>query len=215
MRRYVITLIALCVVGMVAGTVALLVGCESKSAKQDWIKTDVPMDFVYAGNRYMYAGYAGKHAGIVASQDTDASTPSNVMYIGSTSYWSGEYDVYMIQGLDENEAIALKMGRIGGYTYLKYERLYGQEEPADFVYEGSNYVETGETIAIQRVTESVAVGEPESVSYLCSVVYQGTTYDVYSIHIQGEDRSHEIAVRIAKAGKTVGFYYYYFTYERQ
>jgi hypothetical protein len=215
MRRHVITLIALCVLGMVAGSVALLVGCQSKSATQDWIKTGVPEDVVYAGNRYMYAGYAGKHAGIVASQDTDASPPSNVMYIGSTSYEFGEYDVYLIQCLDENEAIALKMGRVGGYTYLKYERLYGQEEPADFVYEGSNYGETGEIIAIQSASESVAVGEPESVSYLSSVVYQGTTYDVYSIHIQGEDRSHAIAVKIAKAGKTVGFYCYYFTYERQ
>jgi hypothetical protein len=215
MRRHVITLIALCVLGMVAGSAALVVGCQTKSGMQDWIKTDIPAYFVYAGNRYMCADYASKHAGIVASQDMDASTPSNVMYIGSTSYYSGEYDVYMIQGLDQNEAIALKMARVGGYTYLKYERLYGQEEPADLVYEGSNYGETGEIIAIQRSTESVAVGEPESVSYLSSVVYQGTTYDVYSIHIQGEDRSQEIALKIAKAGKTVGFYYYYFTYERQ
>lgn len=215
MRRQVIVLIALCVLGMVAGSVALLVGCQSKSAMQDWIRTAVPVDFVYAGNRYMHAGYGGKHAGIVATQDMGASTPSNVMYIGSTSNWSGERDVYMIQGLDKNEAIALKMGRVGGYTYLKYERLYGQEEPADFVYEGTDYRGTGEIIAIQRATESVAVGEPESVSYLSSVVYQGTTYDVYSIHIQGEDRSQAITVRIAKAGKTVGFYYYYFTYERR
>jgi hypothetical protein len=209
MRRYAITLIALCVLGMVAGSVALLVGCQSKSAKQDWIKTCIPVDFVYAGNRYIGTGVK------VASQNIDASTPSNVLYIGSTSYQIGEYDVYLIQGFDENEAIALKMGRIGGYTYLEYERVYGQEEPTDFVYEGSTYAETGEIITIQRATESVAVGEPESVSYLSSVVYQGTTYDVYSIHIQGEDRSHAIAVKIAKAGKTVGFYYYYFTYERQ
>ena len=209
MRRYAITLIALCLLGMVAGSVALLVGCESKSAKQDWIKTGIPEDFVYAGNHYIGTGVR------VASQDIDASTPSNVLYIGSTSYQIGESDVYLIQGFDENEAIALKMARVGGYTYLKYERLYGQEEPADFVYEGSTYAETGEIIAIQRATESVAVGEPESVSHLSSVVYQGTTYDVYSIHIQGEDRSQAIAVKIAKAGKTVGFNYYYFTYERQ
>jgi hypothetical protein len=117
----------------------------------------------------------------------------------------------VIEGLDENEAIALKMGRAGGYTYLKYERIYGQEEPADFVYEGSNYAETGEIINI----EQASVGIPEDLSYLASVIYQGTTYDVYSIHIQGEDDSQAIALRIAKAGKTVGFYNYYFKYERQ
>ena len=209
MRRHEITLIALCVLGMVAGSVALLVGCQSKSAKQDWIKTDIPEDFVYAGNHYICTSVR------VASQDIDASTPSNVLYIGSTSYQIGESDVYLIQGFGENEAIALKMGRVGGYTYLKYERLYGQEEPADFVYEGSTYTETGEIINIQRETEFVTIGAPESVSYVGSVVHQNTTYDVYSIHIQGEDRSQDIALRIAKAGKTVGFYYYYFTYERQ
>jgi hypothetical protein len=209
MRRHEITLIALCVLGMVAGSVAPLVGCQSKSAKQDWIKTAIPEDFVYAGNHYICTSVR------VASQDIDASTPSNVLYIGSTSYQIGESDVYLIQGFGENEAIALKMGRVGGYTYLKYERLYGQEEPADFVYEGSTYAETGEIINIQRETEFVTIGAPESVSYVGSVVYQNTTYDVYSVHIQGEDRSQDIALRIAKAGKTVGFYYYYFTYERQ
>ena len=52
-------------------------------------------------------------------------------------------------------------------------------------------------------------------SYLSSVIYQGTTYSVYSIQIQGSDYSESIALRIAKAGKTVGFYYYCFRYERQ
>jgi hypothetical protein len=199
-------LIAMCVLGMVASSVALLVGCQSKSAKQDWVKTCIPVDFVYAGNRYIATGVQ------VASQDIDASTPSNVLYIGSTSYQIlAEVDVYLIQGFDENEAIALKMGRVGGYTYLKYERVYGQDEPADFVYEGNNYAETGEIIDIERAS----VGIPEDLSYLASVTYQGTTYDVYSIHIQGEDNSQAIALRIAKAGKTVGFYNYYFRYEKQ
>lgn len=206
MKKRVILRVMLCILGMAAAGVVLLVGCQSKTAKQDWVKTCIPVDFVYAGNRYIATGVQ------VASQDIDASTPSNVLYIGSTSYQIlAEVDVYLIQGLDENEAIALKMGRIGGYTYLKYERVYGQEEPADFVYEGSNYAETGEVIRIERAS----VGIPEDLSYLASVIYQGTTYDVYSIHIQGEDNSQAIALRIAKAGKTVGFYNYYFKYERQ
>ena len=91
--------------------------------------------------------------------------------------------------------------------------MYGQEEPADFVYEGSHYAETGEIVGMERVAS--ATGTPEHLTYLSSVVYQGTTYEVYSIHHQGEDRSQEIALKVAKAGKTVGFYYYYFTYERR
>jgi hypothetical protein len=191
----------LCILGM-----AVVVGCQGHSTSGGSLgETAMPLDFVWAGNRYIDTGVK------VASQDIDASTPSNVLYIGSTSYQIAEHDVYVIEGFDENEAIALKMGRAGGYTYFKYERVYGQEEPADFVYEGSNYAETGEIIDIERAS----VGIPEDLSYLASVIYQGTTYDVYSIHIQGEDNSQAIALRIAKAGKTVGFYNYYFKYERQ
>ena len=210
MKRHVITLIAVCVLGMVTAGVAPLIGCGSHSASEYSLsgETGMPVDFVWAGNHYLGTDVT------VAEQDINASTPSNLMCIGSASYWSGVHnvhDVYVIEGLDENEAIALKMGRAGGYTYFKYERVYGQEEPADFVYEGSNYAETGEIINIERAS----VGIPEDLSYLASVIYQGTTYDVYSIHIQGEDNSQAIALRIAKAGKTVGFYNYYFKYEKQ
>jgi hypothetical protein len=99
--------------------------------------------------------------------------------------------------------------------------VYGQEEPAEFLYQGRNYGVTGEIIDIQRVVDTAA-GEPEAVSYLGSVIYQGTTYDVYSFlrgdvnqEIATPDVNQEIAVKIAKAGKTVGFYYYYFVYERR
>jgi hypothetical protein len=206
MKRCVIMLIAVCVLGTAAAGVALLVGCQSHSTSEDSMPSQViPEDFMYAGNRYIYTDVK------VASQDIDASTPSSVMYIGSTSYQIGEYDVYLIQGLDENEAIALKIGRGGGYTYYRYERVYGQEEPADFVYEGRDYKEAGEIIDIESVGS--AAGTPEAVSYLSSVIYQGTTYDVYSI--QGVDKDQAIALRIAKAGTKVGFYYYYFKYERR
>jgi hypothetical protein len=133
------------------------------------------------------------------------------MYIGSISE-AGEHDVYLIEGVDENEAIALKIGMWGGSSYYKYERLYGQEEPADFVYEGRDYSYAGETVATQRVSHPAA-GTPEAVGYLSSVVYQLTTYDVYSI--KGVDENQTIALRIAKAGKTVGFYCYYFKYEKR
>ena len=207
MKRCVITLIAVCVLGMVTAGVAPLIGCRSHSASEHWlsVETGMPVDFVWADNHYLGTDVT------VARQDINASMPSNLMYIGSALYMGGERDVYVIEGLDENEAIALKMGRAGGYTYFKYERVYGQEEPADFVYEGGNYAETGEIINIERAS----VGIPEDLSYLASVIYQGTTYDVYSIHIQGEDNSQAIALRIAKAGKTVGFYNYYFKYEKQ
>jgi hypothetical protein len=99
--------------------------------------------------------------------------------------------------------------------------VYGQEEPTDFVYQGRDYGLTGEIIDIQRVVDAAA-GPPEAVTYLGSVIYQGTTYDVYSFlrgdvnwEIATPDVNQEIAVRIAKAGKTFGFYYYYFVYERR
>jgi len=193
---------------MAAAGSVLLVGCQSSSEHYGGPGgQDIPMDFVYAGTRYICTGVN------VAKQDIDASTPSQVMYIGSTSQQGGEYDVYLIQGFDKDEAIALKIGEGGFYSYYKYEKVYGQEEPADFVYEGSPYAETGEIVGMERVAS--ATGTPEHLTYLSSIVYQGTTYEVYSIHHQGEDRSQEIALKVAKAGKTVGFYYYYFTYERR
>jgi hypothetical protein len=206
MKRCAVLHIALCALVVAAAAVLGIVGCGSPSPVGPGGQA-IPQDFVCAGNRYISTGVR------VASQKTGAETPSNVIYIGSTSYQIGEYDVYLIQGVDENEAIALAIGRAGGCRYYRYERVYGQEEPADFVYHGRDYRVTGEIIDIQRATEFVAVGEPESVIYLGSVVYQGTTYSVYSI--QGVDENHAIALRIAKAGNTVGFYYYYFKYERQ
>ena len=121
MKRHVITLIAVCLLGMVTVGVAPLIGCRSHSASEDPLggERPMPVDFVWAGNHYSHTGVK------VASQDINASTPSNLRCIGSASYWGGELDVYAIEGLDENEAIALKMGRGGGYTYLKYERVYG------------------------------------------------------------------------------------------
>ncbi len=208
MRRYVIMLIALCVLGVAAAGAVLLVGCQSHSNAEDSMGGQcIPKNLVYSGNRYISTGV------VVAKQDIDASTPSQVMYIGSTSQQGGECDVYLIQGFDKDEAIALKIGEGGFYSYYKYEKVYGQEEPADFVYEGSHYAETGEIVGMERVAS--ATGTPEHLTYLSSIVYQGTTYEVYSIHHQGEDRSQEIALKVAKAGKTVGFYYYYFTYERR
>ncbi len=211
MRRYVIMLIALYVLGVAAAGPVLLVGCQSHGNTEDFLPggstQDIGLCFVYAGNWYMDSGV------IVAHEKTGANTPSNVMYISSISYPGGEFDLYLIQGTDEDEAIAAKVGTGGGYLYFKYEKVYGQEEPADFVYEGSHYAETGEIVGMERVAS--ATGTPEHLTYLNSVIYQGTTYEVYSIHIQGEDRSQEIALKTAKAGKTVGFYYYYFTYERQ
>lgn len=170
----------------------------------------IPWDFVYAGNRYILTVH--NHSDVtVTNEDIGANTPSNVIYIGSTSYMGGNYDVYLIQGLDENEAIALKIGRSGGYSYMKYERVYGQEEPADFVYQGRDYEGTGEIVDIEKV--GPAAGKSEFVSYLSSVICQDTTYDVYSI--QGVDENQAIALKIVKAGKTVGFYNYYFKYERE
>jgi hypothetical protein len=201
MKRCAVLHIALCVLVVAASSVLGIVGCGSPSPVGT--SAGVPVDFVYAGNRYICTG-------VVANQDIDAGTPSNVIYIGSTSDQLGERDVYLIQGVDEDEAIALKIGRAGGYTYHRYERVYGQEEPAEFVYQGRNYGVTGEIIAIQRRVDA-ASGESETVSYLSSVIYQGTTYDVYSV--QGVDANQAIALRIVKAGTKVGFYYYYFKYE--
>ncbi|MBN2098029.1 MAG: hypothetical protein JW753_00375 [Dehalococcoidia bacterium] len=203
MKRRAVLHIALCVLVIAAAGVLGIVGCGSSNPVGTSVC--VPVDFVYAGNRYICTS-------VVANQDIDAGTPSNVMYIGSTSYQIGEYDVYLIQGVDEEEAIALKIGRAGGYTYRRYERVYGQEEPSNFVYQGRDYAVTAEIIDIQRKRDDDA-GEPESVSYLSSIIYQGTTYDVYSI--QGTDEDQAIALRIAKAGKSVGFYHYYFKYERR
>jgi len=209
MKRWAVLHIALCVLLMAAACVLVIVGCQSGD---DSIGgpggQDIPQDFVYAGNRYIFTGVE------VAHEHLGANTPSNVIYIGST-FQFGEYDVYLIEGIDEDEAIALKICPGGGYLYYKYEKVYGQEEPADFAYQGRDYRVTGEIIAIQRATEFDALGEPESVRYLGSVIYQGTTYHVYSIQIQGSDYSESIALRIAKAGKTVGFYYYYFKYDTQ
>lgn len=199
MRRHLIML-------LMATCLVLLVGCRSQSS-DDSIGPGgqgIPESSVYAGNRYVCTGVR------VANQETGAETPSNVMYIGTSSQF-GEYDVYLIQGVDEYEAIALKIGMWGGCSYYKYERLYGQEEPAEFVYQGRDYGDTGEIVDTERIAS--AGGTPERLSYLSSVVYQDTTYDVYSIEGVGEKQ--EIALRIAKAGKTVGFYYYYFKYERR
>ena len=202
-KRCMIALVAMCVLGMAAASAVVLVGC--RSSKVFLTSQAILWDFVYAGNRYIVTDV------IVANEDIGANTPSNVIYIGSTSYMGGNYDVCLIQGLDENEAIALKIGRSGGYSYWKYERVYGQEEPADFVYQGRDYKGTGEILDIEKV--GPAAGKSEAVSYLSSVIYQGTTYDVYSI--QGVDENQAIAVKIVKAGKTVGFYNYYFKYERE
>jgi hypothetical protein len=199
MRKCVILLLA-----MASACLVVLVGCQSHSPAEDPMAQNIPEDFVYAGNRYISTGV------MVASQDIDADTPSNVMYIGSSSQ-SGEYGVYLIQGFDQSDAIALKIGVGGSYSYPKYERVYGQEEPADFLYQGRDYVNTGEIADIERV--AAGDGMPQRFSHLGSVVYQGTTYDVYSI--QGRDENQAIALRIAKAGKTVGFLYYYFKYERR
>jgi len=204
MKRYVVALIALCILGLTAACVLVLVGCQSAS-EVSVAGQDIPQDFVYAGNRYICTGVN------VAKQDVDASTPSKVMYIGTSPgiLQSGEYDVYLIDGIYESEAIALKIGMGGYYSYYKYEKVYGQEEPADFEYQGRDYVDTGEIVDTERVAS--ATGTPERLSYLSSVVYQGTTYEVYSI--EAIDENQAIALRIAKAGKTVGFYYYYFKYE--
>ena len=152
--------------GIAAACLVVLVGCQSHGMSEDPMSQDTPENLVYAGNRYIYAG-------TVANQDTDADTPSNVIYIGSTSQF-GEYDVYLIQGVDENEAIALKIGGGGFYSYCRYERVYGQEEPADFAYHGRDYVDTGEIVDIERV--SSGTGVPEAFSFLGSAICQGTTY---------------------------------------
>jgi len=190
--------------GIAVACLVVLVGCQSHGMSEEPMSQDAPENFVYAGNRYIYAG-------TVADQETNADSPSNVIYIGSSSQQGGEYDVYLIQGFDKDEAIALKIGMGGYYSYYKYEKVYGQEEPADFEYQGRDYVDTGEIVDTERVAS--ATGTPERLSYLSSVVYQGTTYEVYSI--EAIDENQAIALRIAKAGKTVGFYYYYFKYERQ
>jgi hypothetical protein len=203
MKRCAALHLALCVLVMAAAGVVVIVGCKSSNDSIGSGGQCIWQDIVYAGNRYICTSV------IVASQKTGTETPSNVMYTGSISE-AGEYDVYLIEGVDENEAIAIKQGRWGGFSYIKYERLYGQEEPADFVYDGRDYDGTGEIVATQRASHPAA-GTPEAVGYLSSVVYQGTTYDVYSI--QGVDENQAIALRIAKAGTTVGFYYYYFKYE--
>lgn len=185
------------------GIVVILPGCQSNNIGRTGQLQ--PFNFVYAGNTYIATGVT------VASAETSANTPSNVAYVGSVSYEGTNYDVYIIQGVDENEAIAIKILMVGGYWYSKYERLYGQTEPADFVYQGRAYRGTGKTVAIEKV--DVNAEKSNAVNYLSSVVYQGTTYDVYSI--QNLDEKQAIAVKIVKAGKTVGFYNYYFKYERQ
>jgi hypothetical protein len=188
MKRHVIM-----VLGIMLLPVCLFLSCaQSHGTSEESMSQDQPESLVYAGNRYIYIG-------TVANQDIHADTPSNLLYIGSTSQ-TGDYDVYLIQGVDENEAIALKIGRGGLYSYCRYERVYGQDEPAGFVYQGRDYSNTGD-------------GTPERFSTLDSVLYLGTTYDVYSIH--GVDENQAIVLRIAKAGKTVGFLYYYFKYERR
>jgi hypothetical protein len=205
MKRGAVLSIALCFLVMVAASVISIVGCHSSSDSIGPGGQGIRQDCEYAGNRYICTSV------MVASQETGAETPSNVMYVGSI-FEAGEYDVYLIEGVDENEAIALKIGMWGGCLYYKYERLYGQEEPADFVYEGRDYADTSEIVTTQRVSHP-ASGTPEAVSYLSSVIYHGTTYDVYSI--QGVAENQAIALRIAKAGTTVGFYYYYYKYERR
>mgnify|MGYP001766242335 CR=1 FL=1 len=174
-----------------------------------WVKQMVPWFLFYKGNMYMSTGVT------VASVGPGVDIPSKVMYVGqasstATDNYSG-YSVYLIRGLDENEAIATRfVVSGGGYWYAKYDRLYGQAEPADFAYGGANYKGTGETVDFEKVG-----GKRSSphVSYLSSVTNEGITYDVYSI--RDRDENQEIAVKIAKAGKTVGFYSLYFRYVRE
>jgi len=126
MKRHVITLIAVCVLGMVTAGVAPLIGCGSHGASEYSlsVETGMPVDFVWADNHYLDTGVT------VAEQDINASTPSNLMCIGSASYWSGAHnvhDVYVIEGLDENEAIALRIAKagktVGFYNYyFRYEK---------------------------------------------------------------------------------------------
>lgn len=207
MKRLAILSIGLCILVVAVANVLGAVGCENSNDSIGPGGQCIWQDCDYAGNQYICTGV------IVASQKTGAETPSNVMYVGRSSIFeAGEYDVYLIEGVDQNEAIALKIGQWGGCSYYKYERLYGQEQPADFVYEGRGYGGTGEIVATQRASHPAA-GTPEAVGYLSSVIYEDTTYDVYSI--QGVDENSAIALRIAKAGTTVGFYYYYFKYQRR
>ena len=197
MKIRMVRLMIVCLLGIISvGIVFASLGCgRSDEANRAIHSACVFWNYIYAGNQYILTD-------VVASQDVDGDTPSNVIYIGPDS-------VYMIQGLDVNEAIALKIARSSGYWYWKYERLYGQQEPVDFTYQGTDYNCTGEILYFKKAGAETS----DVVSYLSSVVYQDTTYDVYSL--QGVDVSQAIALRIVKAGKTAGFYNYYFEYQAE
>lgn len=193
--------LALCIL-VVGGLVS--VGCGSNEEVTGGPGgQDIPEDFAFAGHRYMSTGDK------VAEQHLEDDTPTNVLYVGSSSQQGGEYDVYLIQGVDENEAIALRICPGGGYWYMEYERLSGQQEPASFSYQGRAFTYTGEVVGIARLESGP--GTLEAFTYLYSVVCQGTTYDAYSI--EGVDQNQAIALRIAKSGKKAGFCYYYFRYK--
>jgi hypothetical protein len=202
-KRRAVLHMALCMLGIVAAFVPA--GCKESGGL---VKSAVPWFLYYSGNIYMSTGVT------VASVGPDADIPSKLMYVGQASLSATDnhsgYSVYLIRGLDDNEAIATRfVVSGGGYWYAKYDRLYGQAEPADIAYNGANYKGTDE------IVDFLKVGSDRSgpVNYLSSVTYQGITYDVYSIY--DRDENQEIAVRIAKAGKTVGFYSLYFKYVRE
>ena len=120
MKRCAVSHIALCVLVVAASSVLGIVGCGSPSPVGT--SASVPVDFVYAGNRYICTG-------VVANQDIDAGTPSNVIYIGSTSDQLGERDVYLIQGVEKTRQLHSRLEGPVGIRITGTKECMGKKNP--------------------------------------------------------------------------------------
>jgi hypothetical protein len=129
MKKRVILSMMLGILGVLA--MLALGGCGSKHSQDDWFHgQDIPVEISFKGYFYKITDETVAAIKIV---------PDNLVFIGHgilvgspSPSPTGEcnpepvYEVYSIQGIDENEAIAVKFGLVGKsgayYVFFKYQR---------------------------------------------------------------------------------------------
>jgi hypothetical protein len=84
------------------------------------------------------------------------------------------------------------------------DALHGQVVPAEIIYGGKTYRNTGETVAIQAADETHM---PDNIALIGSVSDEGIKWEIFSI--QGLDKSEAIAMRAMLADEKGGAYYYF------
>jgi hypothetical protein len=101
---------------------SLVLNCGNKAPKTPYIGQDIITEFLYKDTTYRNTGQT------IATQEVNSSSlPNNISYIGSFSYQNSDYEIYSIQGISQDQSIAIKFtlchDKSCYYCYFKFESI--------------------------------------------------------------------------------------------